>query len=31
MNVSGAANERVLDRTVMPLYHAAFSLVPSAA
>jgi fucose permease len=26
MNVSGAANERVLGRTVMPLYHAAFSL-----
>lgn len=26
MNVSGAANERALGRTVMPLYHAAFSL-----
>ncbi|WP_108249278.1 MFS transporter [Planctomonas deserti] len=26
MNVSGAANERVLGSTVMPLYHAAFSL-----
>lgn len=25
MNVSGAANERVLDRTVMPIYHAFFS------
>lgn len=26
MNVSGAANERAIGRTVMPLYHAAFSL-----
>jgi MFS family permease len=26
MNVSGAAAERVLGRTVMPLFHAAFSL-----
>lgn len=26
MNVSGAANERVLRRTIMPLFHAAFSL-----
>lgn len=26
MNVSGAANERALGRTVMPLYHAAFSM-----
>ncbi len=26
MNVEGAANERVLGRTVMPLFHAAFSL-----
>lgn len=25
MNVSGAANERVLRRTVMPIYHAFFS------
>ncbi len=25
MNVSGAANERVLRRAVMPLFHAAFS------
>ena len=25
MNVEGAANERVLGRTVMPLFHAAFS------
>jgi len=25
MNVEGAANERVLARTVMPLFHAAFS------
>ena len=25
MNVSGAANERVLGRTVMPIYHAFFS------
>ncbi len=26
MNVEGAANERVLGRTVMPLFHAAFSI-----
>jgi MFS family permease len=26
MNVSGAANERAIGRTVMPLYHAAFSI-----
>ncbi len=26
MNVEGAANERVLGRTVMPLFHAAFSV-----
>ena len=26
MNVSGAANERTIGRTVMPLYHAAFSI-----
>jgi MFS family permease len=26
MNVSGAANERAIGRTVMPLYHAGFSL-----
>ncbi|MTD12962.1 MFS transporter [Nakamurella sp. YIM 132087] len=26
MNVSGAANERQLGRTVMPLFHAAFSV-----
>ncbi|WP_208324040.1 MFS transporter [Diaminobutyricimonas sp. TR449] len=26
MNVSGAANERVLGRTVMPIYHAFFSI-----
>jgi MFS family permease len=26
MNVSGAANERIIGRTVMPLYHAAFSI-----
>lgn len=26
MNVNGAANERALGRTVMPLYHAAFSM-----
>lgn len=26
MNVSAAANERVLGRTVMPLFHASFSL-----
>jgi fucose permease len=26
MNVSGAANERLLRRTVMPLFHAAFSV-----
>lgn len=26
MNVEGAANERALGRTVMPLFHAAFSL-----
>lgn len=26
MNVAGAANERALGRTVMPLFHAAFSL-----
>ncbi|GAA1997685.1 MFS transporter [Nakamurella flavida] len=26
MNVDGAANERALGRTVMPLFHAAFSL-----
>ena len=25
MNVEGAANERALDRTVMPLFHAMFS------
>ena len=25
MNVEGAANERALDRTVMPLFHALFS------
>jgi fucose permease len=25
MNVSGAANERVLGRAIMPLFHAAFS------
>jgi MFS family permease len=25
MNVSGAANERVLRRTIMPIYHAFFS------
>ncbi|MFP7834395.1 MFS transporter [Marisediminicola sp. LYQ134] len=25
MNVSGAANERVIDRTMMPIYHAFFS------
>ncbi len=26
MNVEGAANERALGRTIMPLFHAAFSL-----
>lgn len=26
MNLSGAANERAIGRTLMPLYHAAFSL-----
>lgn len=26
MNVSAAANERVLGRTIMPLFHASFSL-----
>ena len=26
MNVEGAANERALGRTVMPLFHASFSL-----
>lgn len=26
MNVEGAANERALGRTVMPLFHAAFSI-----
>ncbi len=26
MNLSGAANERVLGRTIMPLFHAFFSL-----
>lgn len=26
MNLSGAANERVLGRTIMPLFHALFSL-----
>jgi MFS family permease len=26
MNVSGAANERTIGHTVMPLYHAAFSI-----
>lgn len=26
MNLSGAANERVLRRTIMPLFHALFSL-----
>ncbi|THG29435.1 MFS transporter [Naasia lichenicola] len=26
MNISGAANERALGRSVMPLFHAAFSL-----
>lgn len=26
MNVAGAANERALGRTVMPLFHASFSL-----
>jgi MFS family permease len=26
MNVSGAANERAIGRTVMPLYHAGFSV-----
>ena len=26
MNVSGAANERALGRTIMPIYHAFFSL-----
>jgi MFS family permease len=26
MNVSGAANERAIGRTVMPLYHAFFSI-----
>lgn len=26
MNVSGAANERAIGRTVMPLYHAGFSI-----
>ena len=26
MNVEGAANERMLGRTVMPLFHAAFSI-----
>ncbi|MGV8885762.1 MAG: MFS transporter [Microbacteriaceae bacterium] len=26
MNVSGAANERVLGRNIMPIYHAFFSL-----
>jgi predicted MFS family arabinose efflux permease len=26
MNLSGAANERRLDRTLMPMFHAAFSL-----
>ena len=26
MNVSGAANERALGRTVMPIYHAFFSI-----
>lgn len=26
MNVEGAANERALGRTVMPLFHAAFSM-----
>jgi MFS family permease len=26
MNVSGAANERAIGHTVMPLYHAAFSI-----
>jgi predicted MFS family arabinose efflux permease len=25
MNLSGAANERAIGRTIMPLYHAAFS------
>ncbi|WP_165068200.1 MFS transporter [Marisediminicola senii] len=25
MNVSGAANERAIGRTIMPIYHAAFS------
>ena len=25
MNVEGAANERALGRTVMPLFHALFS------
>lgn len=25
MNVSGAANERVLDRSIMPIFHAFFS------
>ncbi|WP_227497047.1 MFS transporter [Planctomonas psychrotolerans] len=26
MNVSGAANERIIGRTIMPLFHAAFSV-----
>ena len=26
MNLSGAANERAIGRSIMPLYHAAFSL-----
>ncbi len=26
MNLSGAANERAIGRTIMPLFHAAFSL-----
>ncbi|GAB2917976.1 MFS transporter [Micromonospora polyrhachis] len=26
MNVEGAANEHALDRTIMPLFHAAFSV-----